>query len=229
MSSVDFEGLIQFENVWLKFPLAVRSRPWALCDLSFTINEGDAVGIVGSNGAGKSTLLRLAAGIMSPTRGDVRRKVTCHTMFGIGSGFQNELTGMENIRLYAAFMGISDVYLESRIGKIIDFSELGDAVDMPLFTYSRGMKARLGFSVVSELEPEFLILDEVFSAGDKDFRKKTNKRIRQISGNCKGVIMASHNENLISEMCNVGIWIERGEIKMFDSIERVTAARNEST
>ena len=221
MWSEDSENLIEFRSVSLKFPFGTNSRSWAIRDVSFVIQQGESFGLVGENGAGKSTILRLAAGILNPCSGRVNTAVTCHSLFGTGTGFQHELTGRENIYLYAAFMGVTDARVNDSIQRICDFSGLGEAVDQPVFTYSRGMRSRLGFSVVSELDPEFLILDEVFSAGDQSFRSKSRRRMEELITNCRGVMIASHNSALLREMCTHGIWLESGRIKSIGPIDDV--------
>ncbi len=207
--------LIRFEDVAFRFPHTRPSRPFILKDCSFGIRENQVVGLLGSNGAGKSTVLRLAAGIYGPTSGQVLRSVKVHPMFGVGTGFHNELTGYQNALLYGSYLGISTTAILDAMPNIIEFSGLGDAFTEPLYRYSRGMRARLGFSVVAELHPEFLILDEVFSGGDRDFREKSKRRMFELVDQCRGMFLASHNTALLQKVCTDLIWIEHGVLRAY--------------
>ncbi|MEC8114739.1 MAG: ATP-binding cassette domain-containing protein [Planctomycetota bacterium] len=213
--------LIRFKDVDFRFPHTRPSRPFILKDCSFGIRENQVVGLLGSNGAGKSTLLRLAAGIYGPTSGQVLRSVKIHPMFGVGTGFHNELTGYQNAILYGSYLGISTAEILNAMPNIIEFSGLDDAFGEPLYRYSRGMRARLGFSVVSELQPEFLILDEVFSGGDRDFREKSKRRMFELVEQCRGMFLASHNTALLRKVCTDLIWIEHGVLRAYGDASEV--------
>ena len=215
------KDLIRFKDVDFQFPHTRPSRPFILKDCSFGIRENQVVGLLGSNGAGKSTVLRLAAGIYGPTSGQVLRSVKIHPMFGVGTGFHNELTGHQNAMLYGSYLGVSTAEILNAMPNIIEFSGLGDAFAEPLYRYSRGMRARLGFSVVSELQPEFLVLDEVFSGGDRDFREKSKRRMFELVEQCRGMFLASHNTALLRKVCTDLIWIEHGELRAYGDTSEV--------
>lgn len=215
------KDLIRFKDVDFQFPHTRPSRPFILKDCSFGIRENQVVGLLGSNGAGKSTVLRLAAGIYGPTSGQVLRSVKIHPMFGVGTGFHNELTGHQNAMLYGSYLGVSTAEILNAMPNIIEFSGLGDAFAEPLYRYSRGMRARLGFSVVSELHPEFLVLDEVFSGGDRDFREKSKRRMFELVEQCRGMFLASHNTALLRKVCTDLIWIEHGELRAYGDTSEV--------
>ena len=166
-------------------------------------------------------MLRLAAGIYGPTSGQVLRSVKIHPMFGVGTGFHNELTGHQNAMLYGSYLGVSTAEILNAMPNIIEFSGLGDAFAEPLYRYSRGMRARLGFSVVSELHPEFLVLDEVFSGGDRDFREKSKRRMFELVEQCRGMFLASHNTALLRKVCTDLIWIEHGELRAYGDTSEV--------
>jgi len=215
------KDLIRFKDVDFPFPHTRPSRPFILKDCSFGIRENQVVGLLGSNGAGKSTVLRLAAGIYGPTSGQVLRSVKIHPMFGVGTGFHNELTGHQNAMLYGSYLGVSTAEILNAMPNIIEFSGLDDAFGEPLYRYSRGMRARLGFSVVSELQPEFLILDEVFSGGDRDFREKSKRRMFELVEQCRGMFLASHNTALLRKVCTDLIWIEHGVLRAYGDASEV--------
>ena len=150
---------------------------WALKDVSFELKKGERLGILGLNGAGKSTLLKVIAGVYKPTKGSVQRYGHMAPMIELGAGFDPNYTGRENIFLYGSVLGFSKEFLMSKYDEILEFSELGEFIDVPIKNYSSGMKARLGFSIATVVEPEILILDEVLSVGDAKFRKKCEKKI----------------------------------------------------
>ena len=154
---------------------------WALKNVSFRLNKGDRLGILGLNGAGKSTLLKVIAGVYKPTTGKVTRYGHIAPMIELGAGFDPNYTGRENIFLYGSVLGFSRSFLEEKYQEILDFSELGEFIDVPIKNYSSGMKARLGFSIATVVEPEILILDEVLSVGDAKFRKNVRKKCRECS------------------------------------------------
>lgn len=149
---------------------------WALRDISFTVNRGDRLGILGLNGAGKSTLLKIIAGVYKPTEGTITRKGKIAPLLELGAGFDYQYTGAENIYLYGSVLGFSKNYIKERFDEIVSFSELKDFIDVPLKNYSSGMRTRLGFSIATIADPDILILDEVLSVGDAKFRKKAKKR-----------------------------------------------------
>lgn len=187
---------------------------WALRDISFSVNKGEVLGIVGHNGAGKSTLLKVISGVLKPTEGSVRVQGTIAPMLELGSGFDFDLTGRENIFLNGAILGYSEQFLKEKYPEIVAFSELGQFIDAPLRNYSSGMVARLAFSVATVVKPDVLIVDEVLSVGDADFQEKSKARMLELMGGGTTVLFVSHSLDQIREMCDRALWIERGEMKM---------------
>ena len=170
----------------------------ALNEVNLQIDEGEIVGIIGPNGAGKSTILRVIAGVYSPDLGIVKTRGKCVLLAGIGTGFQSNLTGRENIRLNGSIMGLSDKEVVDRMDDIIAFSEIPDFIDQPIRTYSMGMKARLGFAIAAHLEPEILLIDEVMAVGDAAFQKKCKERIRKMVSGDTTVVIVSHNMSTVN-------------------------------
>ena len=196
----------------------------ALEHVSFTVKKGETLGLIGRNGAGKSTLLKVISGILKPTEGSV----TCHgnivPMLELGSGFDMDLTGRENIFLNGAILGYSEEFLKSKYQEIVDFSELGQFIEVPIRNYSSGMLARLAFSVASVVNPEILIVDEILSVGDAGFQEKSRKRMLELMGGGTTVLFVSHSLDQIREMCNRVVWLEHGRIKMSGKTEEVASA-----
>lgn len=196
----------------------------ALEHVSFTVKKGETLGLIGRNGAGKSTLLKVISGILKPTEGSV----TCHgnivPMLELGSGFDMDLTGRENIFLNGAILGYSEEFLKSKYQEIVDFSELGQFIEVPIRNYSSGMLARLAFSVASVVNPEILIVDEILSVGDAGFQEKSRKRMLELMGGGTTVLFVSHSLDQIREMCNRAVWLEHGRIKMSGKTEEVASA-----
>ena len=187
---------------------------WALKDVSFEVFRGEVVGIIGRNGSGKSTLLKIIAGLFRPTEGTVCVKGSIVPMLELGSGFDPELTGRENVFLNGAILGYSESYLKERFPEILAFSELGDFINMPLKTYSSGMMMRLAFSVATIVEPEILIVDEILAVGDEAFQKKSRAKMLELMGGGTTVLYVSHSMAQIRELCNRVIWLDGGKIVM---------------
>ena len=196
----------------------------AVDGLSFTVNKGETLGIIGHNGAGKSTTLKLISGILKPSDGVVKVYGNVVPMLELGSGFDMELTGSENIYLNGAILGYSEEYLKEKFDEIIDFSELGQFIDAPLRTYSSGMLARLAFSVASIVDPEILIVDEILSVGDSDFQQKSHSRMLELMGGGTTVLFVSHSMEQIRLLCNKVLWIEHGRKIMIGATEEVCEA-----
>ena len=196
----------------------------ALDDVSFTVKKGETLGLVGRNGAGKSTMLKVISGILRPTEGSV----TCHgnvvPMLELGSGFDMELSGRENIFLNGAILGYSKEFLEAKYDEIVAFSELGQFIDSPIRNYSSGMLARLAFSVASVVEPEILIVDEILSVGDAAFQEKSRARMMELMGGGTTVLFVSHSMAQIREMCSRAIWLEHGHVRMSGKVDEVCDA-----
>lgn len=185
---------------------------WALRDISFEVRKGDRLGIMGLNGAGKSTLLKIVSGVLKATEGSVTTNGKIAPLLELGAGFDKQYTGSENIFLYGAMLGFSKEFLQEKYDEIVEFSELGSFIDVPVKNYSSGMKARLGFSVATIVEPEILILDEVLSVGDAKFRKKCEKRIQSMFDKGVTVLFVSHSTSQVLRMCNKGILLEQGRL-----------------
>ena len=194
---------------------------WALKDISFEIERGDRVGILGTNGAGKSTLLKAIAGVLKPTGGSIQCFGKIAPLFELGAGFDRQYTGAENIYLYGAVLGYSREFIQEKYDDIVRFSELGKFIDVPVKNYSSGMKARLGFSIATVVEPEILILDEVLSVGDKRFRKKCEARIQSMFDKGVTVLFVSHSTDQVLRMCNKGILLEQGKLIAQGDVEDI--------
>ncbi len=189
-----------------------RTHLRALDKVDLNIHRGEILGIVGPNGAGKSTILRVMAGVYSPDEGVVRTRGKCVLLAGIGTGFQSNLTGRENIRLNGSIMGLSDEEVVNRMDDIIAFSEIPAFIDQPIRTYSMGMKARLGFAIAAHLEPEILLIDEVMAVGDAAFQKKCKDRIKEMVSGDTTVVIVSHNMGTVKNFCDREICIHEGLI-----------------
>ena len=196
---------------------------WALKNINFELNKGDRLGILGLNGAGKSTLLKIIAGVYKPTTGKVTRHGHIAPMIELGAGFDPNYTGRENIFLYGSVLGFSREFLESKYEEILEFSELGDFIDVPIKNYSSGMGARLGFSIATVVEPEILILDEVLSVGDAKFRKKCEKKMQGMFDHGVTVLFVSHSLEQVKRLCNKAILLEHGELIAQGDIQEVAA------
>lgn len=196
---------------------------WALQDISFTLEEGDRLGVLGLNGAGKSTLLKAIAGVFKPTCGSVKRYGKVVPLLELGAGFEKQYTGRENIYLYGAVLGYSREYLEKKFDKIVEFSELGRFIDVPIENYSSGMRSRLGFSIATATEPEILILDEVLSVGDVKFRRKSMKKIMGMIDEGTTVLFVSHSLQQVRKICNKAMILENGRMIAYGDMEEITA------
>ena len=195
-----------------------------LDDISFHVNKGEVVGIIGRNGAGKSTLLKIIAGVLKPTEGEVTVRGNIVPMLELGSGFDFELTGRENIFLNGAILGYSKEFLESKYDEILEFSELGHFIDMPIRNYSSGMMTRLAFSVATVVQPEILIVDEILSVGDEGFQNKSKARMMELMSGGTTVLFVSHNLDQIREMCNRVVWLDGGTVRMAGETKEVCDA-----
>lgn len=197
------------------------SEFWALKDISFQVEKGQRLGILGLNGAGKSTLLKVIAGVLKPTVGKVTKYGTIVPLLELGAGFDKQYTGAENIYLYGAVLGYSKTFIDQKFKEIVEFSELGDFINVPIKNYSSGMKARLGFSIATVVEPEILILDEVLSVGDAKFRKKSEAKIKSMFEKDITVLFVSHNLAQVRRLCDHAVIIERGRLVAQGEVARV--------
>lgn len=195
---------------------------WALKEVSFDVKRGERVAILGLNGAGKSTLLKVIAGVLKATEGKVERSGVLVPLLELGAGFDPQYTGAENIYLYGAMLGYQKPFLKEKYDEIVEFSELGDFIHVPLKNYSSGMRARLGFSIATLVEPDILILDEVLSVGDVKFRKKSENRIRQMFDKGTTVLFVSHNLAQVRSLCTRAIWLENGRLAEDGPVDEVT-------
>jgi ABC-2 type transport system ATP-binding protein len=200
---------------------------WALRNVSFTVHHGDSLGIIGPNGAGKSTLLQVLAGIITPSEGFVEVDGHVSSLLTLGVGFDQELSGTDNIRLAGAFMGLDHRLVEERLPGIVDYADLGDFIDAPIKTYSSGMRARLGFAIATSVEPDILILDEVLSTGDAAFRTKSKQRVGELVREAKAIVLVTHDMNWVTEYCNRAMLIEKGRIVLEGNPVDVVAIHQE--
>lgn len=184
---------------------------WADKDISFALEKGDMLGIIGTNGAGKSTLLKAVSGIMEPTKGYVKREGNIAALLELASGFDGDLTVKENAYLRGAMLGYTRKFMDEMYDKIIDFAELQDFQDRPFKQLSSGMKSRLAFSIASLVQPDILILDEVLSVGDGAFRKKSETKMKEIIESGATTILVSHSIQQVQNLCNKVLWLHRGE------------------
>lgn len=194
----------------------------ALSHLSLQVNKGERLGVIGQNGAGKSTLLQIIAGIIEPSSGKIKINGKVKAILTLGIGLREDLTGRENIYLDGKAQGKTNNEIEQDISKIIDFTELGKYIDLPVRSYSTGMKSRLAFAIATEIKPEILIIDETLSVGDAAFSEKSKKRISQLCAAGSIVIIVSHDMKLIRELCNRCVWLENGKMTMDGSPELIT-------
>ncbi|MBR2448335.1 MAG: ABC transporter ATP-binding protein [Clostridia bacterium] len=203
-------------------------REHAVKGVSFDIYKGEIVGLIGQNGSGKSTTLRCLAGIISPDEGTVNLFGNSVSLLAIGVGFQKELTGRVNIMLSGLLMGFTAKEIKSKMKEIIEFSELGKAIDKPVSSYSSGMHSRLAFAITAILDTDILLVDEVLSVGDARFKKKSHQKMKElIMDKDRTVIMISHNLDTLASMCNRIIWLHKGEINMVGKPKEVLKKYNE--
>ena len=193
----------------------------ALEHVSFEVKKGETLGLIGRNGAGKSTMLKVISGILKPTEGSVTCRGNVVPMLELGSGFDFDLTGRENIFLNGAILGYSKEFLHEKYDEIVEFSELGQFIEVPIRNYSSGMLARLAFSIATVVNPEILIVDEILSVGDAAFQEKSKKRMLELMGGGTTVLFVSHSLEQIREMCNRVVWLEHGNVKMVGAAAEV--------
>ena len=197
---------------------------WALNDISLEVKKGEVFGIVGYNGSGKSTLLKIIAGVMKPTKGQVKVNGTMAPLIELGAGFDPNLTGRENVYLNGAILGYTKQKLQASFDEILEFSELGEFIDVPVKNYSSGMVARLAFSIATIVEPEILIVDEVLSVGDYKFQAKCQDKIKKVIEKGTTVLFVSHSIKQVEELCDRVAWIDKGHLKMVGDSETVCKA-----
>jgi ABC-type polysaccharide/polyol phosphate transport system ATPase subunit len=204
-----------------------KTQFWALKDINLRLVHGESLGVIGPNGAGKSTLLQVLAGIIEPNRGVVDVYGHVSSLLTLGVGFDIELSGFDNIRLAGAFMGLDHHEVEKRTPGIVEFADLGEFIDAPLKTYSSGMRARLGFSIATAIDPDILLLDEVLGTGDQSFREKSRMRVVELVKAAKAIVLVTHDMSWITEFCNRAILLEHGRIVSEGDPEEVVAIHRE--
>ena len=209
-------GLKEYVMRRLKGNYAVKEF-WANRDITFSLEEGDMLGIIGTNGAGKSTLLKAISGIMRPSKGTITRNGTIAALLELGSGFDGDLTVKENAYLRGAMLGYTRKFMDETYEQIIDFAELKEFEDRPFKQLSSGMKSRLAFSIASLVRPDILILDEVLSVGDGAFRKKSEAKMKEIINGGATTILVSHSLNQVRSMCSKILWLHKGKQITFGS------------
>ncbi|MGL4953318.1 MAG: ABC transporter ATP-binding protein, partial [Culicoidibacterales bacterium] len=193
-------------------------------DISFDLYRGEVLGVIGKNGAGKSTLLKMITGVTSPTTGTIEINGRLSSLLELGTGFNPELTGYENIFMQGGIMGISQADMQEKLEEILEFADIGDFINQPVKNYSSGMFARLAFSVAISVDPDILIVDEILSVGDAQFQQKCIEKIKFFSEKGVTILFVSHNILSLSGFCNRAIWIEKGELLMDGSIDEVSQA-----
>lgn len=227
MTNCETNIVVSVRNVGIYYP---RNRKafwrreggsWALRDVSFDIHSGKTIGIIGNNGSGKSTLLRSLAGIIAPDQGAILNFGVHVSLVSLSLGFIEGISGRENAILSGMLHGATRTQMETRIPAIKGYTELGDKFDQPLFTYSSGMKARLGFAVALHVESDVILMDEILSVGDISFREKSSKSIREMINSNRTVVLVSHNMESIKELCDYAVWIEQGVTQAFGDPEDI--------
>lgn len=242
------EKVIELENIGMRFNLSKEkvdsakeyfiklikkelkyNEFWALKDISFTIEKGDRVAILGLNGAGKSTLMKVIAGVFKPTEGTIKKSGILAPMIELGAGFDKQYTGAENIFLYGAVLGQSRKFMEEKFDEIVEFSELKEFIDVPLKNYSSGMRARLGFSIATVIKPDILILDEVLSVGDAKFKKKSEAKIVSMMEDGVTVLFVSHNMAQVKRICNKAMILDHGKLLEYGDLADIAPIYEEMT
>ncbi len=211
---------------WLFTKRGCKEEKVILKDINLTVNKGDVIAFIGKNGAGKSTLMKIIAGIVMQTAGSVQVNGKVNSLINLGAGFHQKYTGRQNIYYKGLLMGLSNRSIDDMIDDIADFCELGDYFDLPLYMYSSGMRARLGFALAIFAEHDILIVDEVFAVGDKSFRDKSAKKMTELFKSGKSIIFASHDENQLKKFCNRAIYIDDCEIVVDGTVEQALRAYN---
>lgn len=201
---------------------------WALKNVSFSLNKGEVLGIVGFNGSGKSTVLKIVAGVLEPTTGSVKVNGKVAPLIELGAGFDPELTARENIFLNGSVLGYSKKFMENKFDEIVKFSELGEFLDTPLKNFSSGMYARLGFAIATVIDPDILIADEILAVGDFHFQEKCEKKIKEMMKRGTSILFVSHSIEQVEQLCDRVIWLEKGILKMEGSVLEVCEAYRNS-
>jgi ABC-type polysaccharide/polyol phosphate transport system ATPase subunit len=204
-------------------------RFWALRHVTLRVRHGESLAIVGPNGAGKSTLLQVLAGIMRPSEGTVEVNGQVSGLLGLGIGFDTDLSGVENIMLGGAFLGLDGHRMQRLLPSIVEFADLGQFIEAPLKTYSSGMRARLGFAIATAVDPDILLLDEVLATGDASFRAKSMARVIELVRSAKAVVLVTHDMDWVREYCNRALLLEKGRVILEGPPDQVVALHLERT
>ena len=237
---MDNQEIISVEHVSMRFSLASEKVTsfkeyviktakkqlsygefWALKDVSFSVNKGDALGLIGLNGSGKSTMLKVIAGVLKPTKGSVTVRGSVAPLIELGAGFDFDLTAKENIYLNGAILGHSREVMDQHYEDIVEFSELRDFMDVPVKNYSSGMVSRLAFAIATIGTPDILIVDEVLSVGDFRFQQKCEQRIHNMKEKGTTILFVSHSIDQVKSICNKIVWLEKGRVKRFGDVESI--------
>lgn len=216
----------RFDNIKEYFIKSLKKQVsydefWALKDVSFEVERGDAVGLIGLNGSGKSTMLKTIAGVLKPTKGQVTVRGTVAPLIELGAGFDMDLTAYENVFLNGALLGYSHKQMEGFYEDIVEFSELKDFMNVPVKNFSSGMISRLAFAIATIGTPDILIVDEVLSVGDFRFQQKCQDRIQGMRDSGTTILFVSHNISQVREVCNKIVWLEKGHLKMQGEAEEI--------
>jgi ABC-2 type transport system ATP-binding protein/lipopolysaccharide transport system ATP-binding protein len=202
---------------------------WALKGVSLEVRRGETLGIIGHNGAGKSTLLKLVARVQRPSSGRVWVRGRVAPLLELGAGFDQELTGRENIFLNGTILGFREADIAQRFDRIVDFAGIGDFIDLPLRTYSTGMVGRLGFAIATDVQPDVLIVDEVLSVGDAEFQKKSSARLQELRRHGDAILMVSHSLPVIRALCHRVAWLHHGELRALGPPDQVVEEYRRAT
>ena len=190
-------------------------------DISFTVKRGESIGLIGHNGAGKSTLLKILTGILRPTKGTVKVHGVVAPLLNLGAGFDYEATAKENVYLNGAILGYSKREIEKKYNEIVDFAELHDYMNMPLKNFSSGMVARLGFAIAIDVNPDILLVDEILSVGDENFRKKCAEKVEELRNKGVTFVIVSHSMAQIKKLCQKAVWIEDSKMQAYGDVNEV--------
>lgn len=223
-TSLRHEAMTLLSHAFRRSVAPVDETFWALRNVSFSVKPGESVAIIGRNGSGKTTLLRIISGITMPTEGRVAVHGRFAALIGLGAGFNNELTGRENIMLNAAIQGVPPQQVAEYMDEIVEFAEIGSYIDVAVKRYSSGMVTRLAFSIASHIFPEIIIVDEALSVGDAAFQLKCVERIFQMKKEGRTLLFVSHAPGIVQDLCERAVWLHRGELRMDGQTEEVLAA-----
>ena len=220
MADQKVDNLKEFVIRLIKGKMEKKKRK-VLEDISFTVKRGESIGLIGHNGAGKSTLLKILTGILRPTKGTVKVHGVVAPLLNLGAGFDYEATAKENVYLNGAILGYSKREIEKKYNEIVDFAELHDYMNMPLKNFSSGMVARLGFAIAIDVNPDILLVDEILSVGDENFRKKCGEKVEELRNKGVTFVIVSHSMAQIKKLCQKAVWIEDSKMQAYGDVNEV--------